>query len=397
MLDRRQLLRLTGACSIAGMALAAPRALLAAAPTGRRLVVVILRGAMDGLAAVPPFADPAYAATRGPLALPESGLRPLDQRFALHPALATFGDWYERGQALAVHAVATPYRQRSHFDGQDLLENGLAAPRGMAEGWLNRALGLMGGRGSRLGLAVGSSTPLILRGPVPVAGWAPQRWPEPGDDLVERLADLYAGDPALGPVFLAGIDASREVERLAGGMGPERLGGGVPQIRRMAEQVGRLLAAADGMRVAVLELNGWDTHAGQGGLDGRLANQLGILDGALAGLRQELGVAWHESAVVCITEFGRTAAANGSGGTDHGTASVALLAGGRVEGGRVLADWPGLEPTRLLDGRDLAPTADLRSLLKAVLVDHLGLEADAVERVVFPGGGADRLRDLVAA
>lgn len=398
MLDRRKLLRLTGACSVAGLALAAPRALLADVPTDRRLVVVILRGALDGLAAVPPFADPAYAETRGELALPEAGLLALDRRFALHPALATLARWHAEGEAVVLHAVATSYRERSHFEGQDLLETGLPAWDGSARGWLNRALELMGDRGRRLGLAVGASVPLILRGTAPVASWAPQAWPEADADLVARIADLYGRDPGLGPVFMAGLESSRLYDRIGDGMAPRWLSDDGRQVRGMAEQIGRLLAAPDGMRVAVIELNGWDTHAGQGGIEGRLANRLRVLDNALAGLRQELAGAWEDSAVVCVTEFGRTAAANGSGGTDHGTASVAFLAGGNVSGGRVLADWPGLERSRLLDGRDLAPTSDLRSLLKAALVDHLGLEADGVERLVFPdSGSAARLRDLFRA
>ena len=390
MTRRRSVLRLAACCT--GLALAAPRALLAAAPTERRLVVVILRGAMDGLGAVPAYADPAYATARGPLALtPRDGLLDLDGFFALHPALPTLAGWYKAGELAVLHATATPYRERSHFDGQDLLENGTPRPGGAASGWLNRALSLMPAKGDRLGLAMAPTAPLVIRGDVPVQGWTPRVLPAAKDEMLATLASLYAADPLLGPAFAEGL-ASRGME--AGGPGVPPVG---PEaFVTLAGEAGKLLAGPAGFRVAALELDGWDTHQGQGTREGRLARQLGILDRGLGALRNSLGDAWRETALIATTEFGRTVPANGTGGTDHGTASAAFVAGGTVAGGRVLARWPGLAPDRLYQGRDLAPTTDLRSPLKALLTAHLGLPADDVGRLVFPeSAGVPSIAELV--
>ncbi len=402
MTSRRALLRMTGACCLAGAGLMAPHVLLAAAPMSERFVTVILRGAMDGLGAVAPYADPDYREVRGGLALAEpgaaGGLLDLDGRFGLHPSLATLHGWFASQQLLIVHAVATPYRERSHFDGQDLLENGTTAPHERRDGWLNRALGLMGADGKRIGLAVGQSVPLTLRGPTPVASWAPELLPDPDEDFLARLQTLYAADTQLGPVFHEAMVTRGMIDGVLGddlaGMARRE----AQEISTMAREAGRLLAAPEGARVAVMELNGWDTHVGQGAADGRLARQLLTLDKALASLREGLGDAWGQTAVVVVTEFGRTARENGTGGTDHGTATVAMLAGGAVEGGRVVGRWPGLAAANLYQGRDLAPTTDLRALLKTVLVGHLRLPADGVERLVFPGSaGVAGLPELVRA
>lgn len=383
--DRRTMLRIAGACCVAGLRPMAPRALVAAAPTSKRLVVVLLRGAMDGLGTVPAYADPAYVAARGSLALGgNDSLVDLDGFFALHPALPTLAGWYREGSLTVLHAVATPYRERSHFDGQDLLESGTAHPGGSGSGWLNRALALMGAEGRRVGLAVGPTVPLLLRGEAPVTTWAPRALPPLDAEFLERLSALYAGDPALGPAFAQGLEGRAQ----AAAAGVDDRGGRAGRafaFRSLATEIGKLLAAEQGMRVAALELGGWDTHAGQGTVEGRLARALGGLDAGLAALRRALGPAWAETALVVMTEFGRTVAANGSGGTDHGTAGAAFLAGGAVRGGRVVAQWPGLAPGRLFQGRDLAPTLDLRAPLKAALRDHLGLPADGIERLVFPG------------
>lgn len=367
---------------------------LAAAPTERRLVVVILRGALDGLAAVPPYSDPEYRRLRGALALAEQdGILDLDGRFGLHPALAPLHALYRSGEMTALHAVATAYRSRSHFDAQDILENGATGARDLKDGWLNRALGLMGGE--RLGLAVGQSVPLILRGDMPVASWAPPEMPAADSEFLTRLAALYANDAVLGPALQQGLraqamadDALDGARQGQGRMSGERMYGRAPRpqpLRAIAQPVGRLLAARDGARVAVIELGGWDTHANQGALNGQLANRLRDLGEGLAALKPALGSAWHQTAVAVVTEFGRTVAVNGTNGTDHGTGAAAFLLGGAVNGGRVIARWPGLGTSQLYEGRDLAPTLDLRAVMKGLLIDHLGLPADGVERVVFPG------------
>lgn len=361
--------------------------LAVAQPAGRgerRLVVIVLRGAMDGLHAVVPYGDPDYAGLRAGLALPEpgreGGVHDLGGFFGLHPALRGMAELYGAGELLPVQAVAGPYRTRSHFEGQDLLEGG--AEQRLNAGWLNRALSQMGGgtQGARRGLSVGGGVPLILRGPEPVGTWAPARPQRPHDELLGRLADLLHGDPVLGRSMQEGL-RGRGFAAAAMAATDAPSGSG---FQLLAAAAGRLLAAGDGPRVAALEIGGWDTHALQAN---RMQPALAQLDGGVMALRRELGAAWAHTVVLCITEFGRTAAVNGNMGTDHGTGGAAFLAGGAVRGGRVLADWPGLRADRLFEGRDLQPTRDLRAIAKGLLRDHLQLSAAAVA-AAFPGSAA---------
>lgn len=371
---------------------------MAHAATERRLVIVVLRGALDGLAAVPPYFDRDYKAMRGALTVAEPGSEDgaldLDGRFGLHPALAPLHALYRAGELTVFHAVATPYRARSHFDGQDVLENGALAARAARDGWLNRALSLLGGGDSRLGLAVGQAVPLLLRGSMPVASWAPPEMPALDNDFLTRLAALYRDDAVLGPAIAQGVQAQAMADDVLGDtrqgqgrMSGERMYGrprGPQPLRASAQAVGKLLAAASGPRVAVMEMGGWDTHANQGVLTGPLAARLRDLADGLTALKDSLGPIWRQTAIAVVTEFGRTVAVNGTSGTDHGTGGVAFLLGGAVTGGRVIARWPGLGAGQLYEGRDLAPTLDLRSVMKGMLIDHLGLPGDAIERVVFP-------------
>lgn len=378
-----------------------PKRASAAGTRDPRCLTILLRGAMDGLSAVAPVADPAYASLRAGIALAKDGETaglPLDGFFVLHPAMPNFARLYAAKQALVIHGVASPYRERSHFDGQDVLESGLPGVGKVESGWLNRALMALppGERLPRLGaLGVGVTTPLILRGGAPVMGWAPQRLAEPGDDLARRVLDLYTHrDPALGRALEAGIAA----DRLAQGSAAMPQGGGNPgNMVRAATGAARLMMKEEGPRVAALSFDGWDTHANQGGVRGRLADLLGGLDGALAALEQEFGAAWKDTAVLVITEFGRTARINGTEGSDHGTATVAFLVGGAVRGGRIIADWPGLRPQDLHEGRDLRPTLDLRAVMKGLLADHLGLATGVLAEHVFPGSSLVRpMGDLLA-
>ena len=385
-LSRRVLLgRLAAAAALAGL----PRLSLAAAATDRRLVVVILRGALDGLAAVPPYGDRDYRAARGGLALaaPGSadGIVDLDGFFGLNPALAPLHDFYARRELLVVHAVATPYRDRSHFDGQDLLENGTATPHQASSGWLNRAIGLMQGADRTTGLAVGQTVPLLLRGAMPVSSWAPSRLPALDDAFLDKVADLYRGDPLFAQALAESERSHGLAQQTLGDDARPMMGGDRAQlVKAVAGDAGKLLAAEDGPRVAVLEAYGWDTHANQGTDKGRLTTALAGLADGLTALAAGCGPAWGKTVVLAITEFGRTVAMNGTAGSDHGTASVALLLGGAVAGGKVVGTWPGLAADRLYQGRDLAPTGDLRAVAKAVLVGHLGLPRAAVEGAVFP-------------
>ncbi len=374
-----------------GAAVALGRASLAiaAAPTERRLVVVILRGALDGMAAVVPYGDPALEALRPGLLPPqpgrEGGTLDLGGFYGLHPALVGMHALYSAGQLLPVHAVAGHARTRSHFEAQDYMESG--ADQRLSSGWLNRAVLAMPPRPSAgAPLSVGVALPLLLRGPAPVGAYAPTGFAHPQADLYARLAALHEADPVTGPALREGLAERGFTHAQLSGAQPA--GTEAPRDKyafaTLAGTAGRLLAAADGPRIAAMELGGWDTHAGQAQ---RLLGPLGQLDAGLVALRDGLGAAWAQTAVLVMTEFGRTARANGTGGTDHGTGTVAFLAGGAVQGGRVLANWPGLGEGRLLDGRDLAPTLDLRSLAKGLLAAHLGLSTPALLQA-FPGSGA---------
>ncbi|GGH28416.1 hypothetical protein GCM10007036_37590 [Alsobacter metallidurans] len=381
----------------------APRFAHAAGGKDPRLVTIVLRGALDGLSAVAPVGDPDYAALRAGIALSATGdnaALPLNGFFALHPAMPNFARLYKAGQASVVHATATPYRSRSHFDGQDVLESGLPGVAPVDSGWMNRALAALP-KGERIGklggVGVGATTPLVIRGKAPVLGWAPQGLPKAEDDLAARVLDLYRQkDPALGDALTRGLDAEMIATRNGGGQN-RRGGGGAEAMRRAAEGAGRLMAANDGPRLAALAFGGWDTHANEGGATGQLAQLLGGLDGALAALEETLGPAWKDTAVLVVTEFGRTARINGTVGTDHGTATCAFLAGGAVKGGRVIADWPGLKEAQLHEARDLKPTTDLRAITKGVLADHLGLSRAVLGGQVFPDSMAvEPMRGLIA-
>jgi uncharacterized protein (DUF1501 family) len=366
-----------------------------------RLLVIVLRGALDGLGAVVPVGDPDWIGLRGDLALVLDGkppALPLDAFFALNPAMPNLHRLYKAQQATIVHATATPYRERSHFDGQDILESGIARPGAVDTGWLNRALmalasdGQVDLRGSRA-LGVGAVTPLVVRGRAPVLSWVPQRLLPASDDTQARLLDLYQHtDPRLAAALEARIrlaalgptTASETSMRDGASLAPPGIAAVRAYFAEAAGTAARYLAKPDGPRVGAVGFVGWDTHINEGAAAGQLANLLSALDGALAAIETNMGAAWRETVVAVITEFGRTARINGTNGTDHGTGTVAFLAGGALRGGRVVADWPGLKAAQLYEARDLAPTTDLRAVLKGLLRDHLRVDERVLASTVFP-------------
>jgi uncharacterized protein (DUF1501 family) len=398
--SRRRLLAAGGA--IVGAAFV-PRIASAAATRDPRLIVIVLHGALDGLAAVGPIGDPDYVGAHGSLAMrldgPHPGL-PLDSFFALNPGMPNVGRMFRSGSAAIVHATATNYRERSHFDGQDVLESGMPAPGATESGWLNRAIALLpqGGHGIRSGLSIGAATPMVLRGPAAVVGWAPEADAAADDELAQRVLDLYAKtDPLLMRTMREGLNIDKVAMGQMGGRAPMGGPGSPAGMVQAATGAAKLLAAQDGPRVAALVFDGWDTHAGEGGATGRLMTLLGGLDQAFAAFETGLGPAWKDTAIVAITEFGRTVRVNGTEGTDHGTGTVAFLVGGAVKGGRVIADWPGLKTANLFEARDLKPTIDLRAVLKGLLADQLGLSSAALGLSVFPGTSSIRpMQGLIA-
>jgi uncharacterized protein (DUF1501 family) len=360
-----------------------------AAPDDARFVFVLLRGGMDGLAAVPAIGDADFAAARGALAQYASAPLPLpDTPFALHPNLTALHAMVQQREAIVLHATGLVYRERSHFDAQQVLESGGNKPYELATGWLGRALAA---QNQRSGLALTTAVPLVLRGSDRIDTWAPSTLPEPAADLVTRLEVLYAGDSALRDA-LARAKGLRE----AGTMGSDGPVQGRQVALTLARKAGEMLAAAQGPRIAVLEMGGWDTHANQMNPNGALANNLRTLDASLAALRESLGGAWKHSVVLVATEFGREVAANGTMGSDHGSGGAAFVLGGAVAGGRVVTDWPGLSKAQRFEGRDLRATTDLRAVMKGVLADHLKLTTAAIENSVLPGSAAVKKLSLLA-
>jgi uncharacterized protein (DUF1501 family) len=432
---------LAGGTLAAGAALLTSRLSFANTNTSAqsRFVFIILRGALDGLAAVPAYGDRDYPALRGDFGFSANEALPLNDLFGLHPSLAFLKEAFTARELVVFHAIASPYRERSHFDGQDVLENGYTRAHATQSGWLNRALAaLPSARSSdkELGVALGQNVPLVMRGPAAVTSWSPSKLAALDEDTLERITDLYSSDPllakrladALSADALADSPMMSDARTSDGGEGQlvqmrDATSGGsanadpVTDANNTLAPVSRnnkrgaaagarytevIHAAAeflhreDGPKVAVFDTTGWDTHANEGAAQGQLAGRLAALDAGLRSLKEQLGPVWNDTAVLLATEFGRTAAINGTRGTDHGTGAAAFLVGGAVRGGRVIADWPGLSNRALYQGRDLMPTLDVRSVLKGILEEHLLVPPRALDGTVFPESGtAKALKGLV--
>ena len=393
---------LSGAALAAGSVLLTSRIAFAGSGTRPRFVFVILRGALDGLTAVPPYADPSYARLRGEVAIAvpgaPGGAFKLDGLFGLHPSLAFLNESFAAQELIVFHAMASPYRERSHFDGQDVLENGCARAQAVQTGWINRALAALppdrSARRGELGIALGQNVPLVMRGPAPVASWSPSHLAALDEDTLQRITDLYSTDPILSQRLADALstqsvaDASQDESMMGGAEenSPAQLlarreqpkaRGGAPY-KEVIHATASFLKSDDGPRVAVFDAMGWDTHANEGGAQGQLAARLAGLDAGLRTLKEDLGPVWR--------------------GTDHGTAAAAFLLGGAVHGGRVIADWPGLSERALYQGRDLAPTMNMHSALKGVLADHLAVSTRALDTSVFPDSAAAKpLQGLLRA
>lgn len=371
-----------------------PRYAEAAGADDPRLLIVVLRGGMDGLNTVVPIGDRHYVSMRGGIAIPAAGTIRLNSFFGLHPSLKNFGRFYKAGDAAVVHATCVPLHNRSHFDAQDNLENGLPGKIvSNSTGWLNRLLSSLPAGApirSHGAIQIGDA-PLILRGPAPVLGWSPTWFTPVSDPTLYMIRTLFREcDPPIFDMLERGLKADRLADRV------DKDDGQISPLRKGFRGAGRLVAAADGPRIAVLSVGGWDTHSDQGGASGVMANVLTELDTAIDDFRTCVGSAWNKTVMVLATEFGRTVRVNGDRGTDHGVGTVALLAGGAVNGGRVFGDWPGLAPRDLYEDSDLKPTTDLRSVFKGVLRDHIGVATSLLNRTIFPeSAGAPPLGNLL--
>ncbi|OYX00621.1 MAG: hypothetical protein B7Z12_15750 [Caulobacter vibrioides] len=354
----------------------------------KKLVVVICRGGMDGLSVSPPVGDQNYAALRGSIAMRRDQVLMLDDTFGLHPELKSVFALAEKGQARIAPAIASPDRARSHFEAQDVLETGSAKVYGAETGWLNRTLEALTPVRKIEGLSVGTTAPLILRGKVQAASWSPGKGVDETARLPMMLQDLYRSDPLLGPAFARGLETEAMAETaMASQASGSAMGGGVQNrggvetARKLGSTLGGFMIQAGGPQIAAVLLDGFDTHANQ---PGPIATRLSAMDAMLDGLHTGLGAEWKDTVVVVVTEFGRTARVNGTGGTDHGTASTGLILGGALKRGGIVGDWPGLADKALFENRDTAPTMDVRGLFKGVLADHMGVDRALIDKTVFP-------------
>ena len=386
-MDRRSFMRQMCLGGIATFAL--PGVTFAQVKQDGRFVFVLLRGGFDGLAAVVPFGDDAYARLRSGFAFEESELFALNELFGLAPGLSPLRDLWQANELVTLHAMAIPYRTRSHFDGQAILETGIDRPVGSSDGWLNRLLQVMSGK--RSGIAIAAGMPRSLTGSYDVQTWSPTQLGVVDDAYLQRLGALYRTDKALYGRFEAAVQQQDTVGEEPMARGNARRGG----VASIMQAAARILRQDYGPNIAAMEFSGWDTHANQGLAGGALDRLLGQLAEGLMTFRTDMGPAWSNTTVVVMTEFGRTARANGTRGTDHGTAGAGFLIGPKVKKSVAFSDWPGLDDRVLFEGRDLKPTLDVRAVLKAAIAGSFDLSRPQLDRV-FPNAPEVRpLYDLL--
>ncbi|MEM9501682.1 MAG: DUF1501 domain-containing protein [Pseudomonadota bacterium] len=386
-LDRRSLI--AGSLALGAGSFAAPRMAFAQATGSQNLLLVLLRGAADGLATLAPVGDPDFARIRPDALGDYENAQKASGFFAIHPAFQHVGKAYSQGDALFVHSTATGYRERSHFDGQNMLETGGAEPYSKRDGWLNRLVGLMPLDESGVpprALAIAQTMPLALRGPAPASSYAPSALPEASSAFMERVSRLYASDEQLGNLWMRAL----ETQEMASDDGLRNL----RDAKAAGELAASLMREEDGARIAMIELSGWDSHANQRGVFNRQASGLDTLLGAY---RTAMGSAWGNTLVLVATEFGRTVRYNGTKGTDHGTGSAAIVMGGAIRGGQVIADWPGLSDGALHEGRDLRPTVALENVIAGATAEHFGLDPAELMAGLFPGRGTAPLTGISRA
>ncbi|MBT0958188.1 DUF1501 domain-containing protein [Alphaproteobacteria bacterium KMM 3653] len=393
-------------CSAAASPLLTPMT-FAAAPWDARLVVIILRGGMDGIDVVQPYGDRDAAGLRPTLGMGEgAGASDLDGFFALHPGLSELMPLWKAGELGFAHAVSTPYRdKRSHFDGQDLLEAGTGfdvMAKEKRDGWLNRMLQTIPGIEAETAYAIGREDQLVLTGAAAVANWAPETRLNLSPQAERLLELVYHDDPIYREAIAEALDLTDSLEAAAQAQEEEEMdesmadmanmmqarGGNKAHLKLAEFAVNRLRHET---RVASFSINGWDTHGGQAA---GLKRALASLQDVILAMKAGLGPVWGKTTIIAMTEFGRTARENGTRGTDHGTGGTMVMAGGALRGGKVYGQWPGLAEADLYAGRDLMPTADVRAYAAATMRGLFGIEKSLLESSVFPGldmAGVDRL------
>jgi len=402
---RRDFLRATATLSAAGVVLIGSHGWAASSfgnsGGNRRLVVVFMRGAVDGLNVVVPYGDSQYYEQRPNIAIPRPGggdaaAIDLDGHFGLHPALASLMPQWRDGTLAFVHACGSPDPTRSHFDAQDFMESGTPGVRTTPDGWMNRVLAALPGfHGPTEAVSIGATVPRILSGRMAVAnilqGRAAAR-PLPLDNpqIEDAFDQLYSGTDQLSATFRDGQAArKRLLAELQQDM--TEADAGAPPADGFSDDTGRLarlIARDPSIRLAFLAVGGWDTHVNEGSFKGQLANHLKPLGDGLASFASQLGPAYENTVIVVISEFGRTVHENGNGGTDHGHGNVMWVMGGPIRGARVYAGWNGLAPEDLYQERDVPVTTDFREPIGNVLRSHMGMPAQQIS-LVFPDHPSD--------
>jgi uncharacterized protein (DUF1501 family) len=387
-MDRRSFMKQMCVGGLATFAL--PGVTFAQVQQPGRFVFVLLRGGFDGLAAMVPYGDDSYATLRSGFAFDDAELFTMNNLFGLAPGLSPLRELWQANQLIALHAMAIPYRTRSHFDGQAILETGIDRPVGSSDGWMNRLLQVMAGK--RSGIAIAAGMPRSLTGSFEVQTWSPAQLGVVDDAYLQRLGALYRTDQALYGRFEAAVQQQDTVGEEPMARGNARRGG----VASIMQAAARILRQEGGPNIAAMEFSGWDTHANQGLAGGALDRLLAQLAEGLMTFRTDMGPAWSNTTVVVMTEFGRTARPNGTRGTDHGTAGAGFVLGPKVARSVAYADWPGLADRALFEGRDLRPTLDVRSVLKAAIAGSFDLSKAQMDRVFPNSPDVKALYELMA-
>jgi len=354
----------------------------------KRFVFILLRGGMDGMGALPPIGDKTFTSLKG-RDTSYDDYHKLDGDFALHPSLKHMHSLYKDKQAIFVPAMASPYRTRSHFDAQDLLEYGTASKTSLRSGWLARVANNTTGS-KETAVAISNSLPIGLQGSNKTLAWAPARFRGPEDTFLNRLSSLYENNPAMAKSLQMAIKSEKIADSMS--MGAKSGKAARKDFVELNKAAGRFLTTKDGPTLAMLEMGGWDTHSSQ---VTRLKQQFDTLDSGIAALQDSLGKEWENTVIFVSSEFGRTANYNGTAGTDHGTAGTGFLLGGAVKGGRIYGDWPGLKTSALYRERDLMPANNCYSVIGGLMHDHLGFDSKEVRSSILPGLQDKLIRGLV--